>query len=54
MAYIYTRNGSYNLFFNNCNNFSNDLSQILLGVSIPENMINLLREVTNSYYILLV
>lgn len=36
---------SYNLIENNCNNFSDEASQFLLGVGIPEHIISLPKEV---------
>ncbi|CAF0765991.1 unnamed protein product [Brachionus calyciflorus] len=40
--------GTYNLLDHNCNNFSNELSNILVGKSIPQHIIDLPKEVLNS------
>lgn len=40
--------GTYNLIEHNCNNFSNDLAQILVGKTIPTHILDLPREVLNS------
>ncbi|KAJ5782682.1 hypothetical protein N7457_004456 [Penicillium paradoxum] len=42
LATIYTPE-SYDLFLHNCNNFTQDLSMLLVGKSIPERIINLPR-----------
>ncbi|KAK1353228.1 desumoylating isopeptidase 1 [Heracleum sosnowskyi] len=39
---------SYNLLKHNCNNFSNDVAQFLVGAIIPEYILNLPDEVMNS------
>ena len=39
---------TYDLFTNNCNNFSNEVSNFLLGTSIPEDIINLPQEFLNT------
>ncbi|XP_050538166.1 uncharacterized protein LOC126903751 isoform X3 [Daktulosphaira vitifoliae] len=38
----------YNLLKNNCNNFTNELSQFLCGTSIPDYILNLPNEVLNT------
>lgn len=38
----------YNLFKHNCNNFSNEVAQFLVGSTIPEYILNLPDEVLNS------
>lgn len=40
--------GSYNLLEHNCNNFSNDLSILLVGKPIPSHIIDLPREIMNT------
>ncbi|KAI1335238.1 DUF862-domain-containing protein [Xylariaceae sp. FL0016] len=44
---IYTPE-AYDLFRHNCNNFSNDLSELLLGKSIPDRIKNMPQEVLDS------
>ncbi|KAJ7520836.1 hypothetical protein O6H91_19G024800 [Diphasiastrum complanatum] len=39
---------TYSLLRHNCNNFSDELSQFLVGVSIPEYILRLPEEVSNS------
>ena len=39
---------SYDLFDNNCNNFTQDLSEFLVGKGIPEHIQNLPRQVLNT------
>jgi len=39
---------TYNLFENNCNNFSNEVSQFLTGKHIPEFITNLPRDALNT------
>ncbi|KAL8102003.1 hypothetical protein AgCh_033781 [Apium graveolens] len=39
---------SYNLLKHNCNNFSNEVAQFLVGATIPEYILNLPNEVVNS------
>lgn len=39
---------SYNLLTHNCNNFSNEVSQFLVGKSIPDYILQLPNEVLNS------
>ncbi|EPS70720.1 hypothetical protein M569_04043 [Genlisea aurea] len=39
---------SYSLLTNNCNNFSNEVAQFLVGVSIPEYILDLPKEVMSS------
>ena len=39
---------TYNLFTHNCNNFSNEVSQFLLGKGIPAHIINLPNEVLST------
>eukprot|EP00249_Psilotum_nudum_P011338 c23110_g1_i1 orf=340-1248(-) len=40
--------GTYSLMHHNCNNFSEEVSQFLVGVGIPEFILHLPHEVTNS------
>lgn len=40
--------GTYNLIEHNCNNFSNDLAQVLVGKTIPTHILDLPREILNS------
>ncbi len=44
------RLGSYNLLEHNCNNFSHDLSLLLVGKPIPSHIIDLPKEIMNTYY----
>jgi desumoylating isopeptidase 1 len=39
---------TYSILKNNCNNFSNDVAQFLVGVTIPEYILNLPNEVMSS------
>ena len=39
---------TYDLFTNNCNNFSNEVSTFLLGKGIPEDITNLPQEFLNT------
>jgi hypothetical protein len=39
---------TYSLLTHNCNNFSNEVAQFLVGVTIPEYIIQLPNEVMNS------
>lgn len=39
---------TYSLLTHNCNNFSNEVAQFLVGVSIPEYILNLPSEVMSS------
>ncbi|KAK2648795.1 hypothetical protein Ddye_016284 [Dipteronia dyeriana] len=39
---------TYSLLTNNCNNFSNEVAQFLVGVTIPEYVLNLPNEVMGS------
>ncbi|KAF3341129.1 desumoylating isopeptidase 1 [Carex littledalei] len=39
---------TYSILRNNCNNFSNDVAQFLVGVTIPEYILNLPNEVMSS------
>lgn len=39
---------TYDLFTNNCNNFSNEVSKFLLGTGIPDDIINLPQEFLNT------
>lgn len=39
---------SYSLLKHNCNNFSNEVAQFLVGATIPEYILNLPNEVTSS------
>lgn len=39
---------TYNLLKHNCNNFSNEVAQFLVGATIPEYILNLPNEVMNS------
>ncbi|KAL6564004.1 hypothetical protein OROHE_005244 [Orobanche hederae] len=39
---------TYSLMTNNCNNFSNEVAQFLVGASIPDYILNLPNEVLNS------
>ena len=39
---------SYDLFMHNCNNFSHDMAQFLVGKGIPEHITNLPRQVLNT------
>ncbi|KAI3678720.1 hypothetical protein L6452_38023 [Arctium lappa] len=39
---------TYSLLRHNCNNFSNEIAQFLVGASIPEYIVNLPNEVMNS------
>ena len=39
---------TYNLLHHNCNNFSEEVSQFLLGVSIPNYILKLPEEIMNS------
>ncbi|XP_004247089.1 uncharacterized protein [Solanum lycopersicum] len=39
---------TYSLLTHNCNNFSNEIAQFLVGATIPEYILNLPNEVTNS------
>lgn len=39
---------TYSILRHNCNNFSNDLAQFLVGVTIPEYILNLPNEVMSS------
>lgn len=39
---------TYNLLSHNCNNFSNEVSQFLVGATIPEYILNLPNEVIGS------
>ncbi len=39
---------TYDLFANNCNNFSNEVAQFLTGQSIPDNIVNLPSEVLET------
>lgn len=39
---------SYNLLKHNCNNFSNEVAQFLVGATIPDYILNLPNEVMNS------
>lgn len=39
---------SYSLLTHNCNNFSNEVAQFLVGATIPEYILNLPNEVTSS------
>ena len=41
------RIGTYNLIEHNCNNFSNELAQILVGKPIPSHIVDLPREILN-------
>lgn len=40
--------GTYNLLEHNCNNFSHDLSTILVGKGIPQHILDLPREIMNT------
>lgn len=40
--------GTYNLLEHNCNNFSNELSTLLLGKGIPQHIIDLPKEIMNT------
>jgi len=40
--------GSYNLLEHNCNNFSHDLSLLLVGKPIPSHIIDLPKEIMNT------
>lgn len=39
---------TYSLLTHNCNNFSNEIAQFLVGATIPDYILNLPNEVTNS------
>ncbi|KAJ0843254.1 putative PPPDE peptidase domain, PPPDE putative peptidase domain superfamily [Helianthus annuus] len=39
---------SYSLMTHNCNNFSNEVTQFLVGTSIPDYILNLPNEVMSS------
>lgn len=39
---------TYNLMKHNCNNFSDEVSQFLVGTGIPENILRLPEEILNS------
>ncbi|XP_047329568.1 desumoylating isopeptidase 1-like [Impatiens glandulifera] len=39
---------TYSLLYHNCNNFSNEVSQFLVGAAIPDYILNLPKEVINS------
>ncbi|CAN4093645.1 unnamed protein product [Withania somnifera] len=39
---------TYSLLTHNCNNFSNEVAQFLVGATIPDYILNLPNEVTNS------
>lgn len=39
---------SYSLLTHNCNNFSNEVAQFLVGATIPEYILNLPNDVTSS------
>lgn len=39
---------TYSLLTHNCNNFSNEIAQFLVGASIPDYIVNLPSEVMNS------
>ena len=39
---------TYDIFKHNCNHFSNDVCQFLLGQSIPEDILNLPQEALNT------
>ncbi|KAJ0454011.1 putative PPPDE peptidase domain, PPPDE putative peptidase domain superfamily [Helianthus annuus] len=39
---------SYSLMTHNCNNFSNEVAQLLVGTSIPDYILNLPNEVMSS------
>lgn len=39
---------TYSLLTHNCNNFSNEIAQFLVGASIPDYIVNLPNEVMNS------
>jgi len=40
--------GTYNLLEHNCNNFSNELANVLIGKSIPQHIIDLPKEIMNT------
>lgn len=42
------KNGTYNLLEHNCNNFSNEVSTLLLGKGIPQHIIDLPKEIMNT------
>ena len=47
----YLRIGTYNLLEHNCNNFSNEIAKILVGKGIPQHIIDLPKEILNTYEI---
>lgn len=40
--------GTYNLLSHNCNNFSNEVAQFLVGATIPDFILNLPNEIISS------
>lgn len=53
LKYSQFRLGTYDLFHHNCNNFSNELAQFLVGRTIPSYILDLPKEVLNTYVLYL-
>lgn len=47
-GYLFYRGNTYSLFTHNCNNFTEEVAQFLVGKSIPQYILDLPKEVLNS------